>query len=370
MRLLLIVNRVDEAHGLVRIVVFQTNYFIKHYGYEVELLILDSKSRYKEAHYDISKKAKLNYFEAKGGFDFFYKVQFINSMINNISPDVIMVCIDHLFGLTLPYFIKRASPLIYQRHSTKSINIDRISRGWKVKLNNKIKQILISKAGAGYDSFVILSEQHKKDWKHLKNIHVINNPVTIDSFGETADLKAKTVVAIGRQDYVKGYDMLLDVWKKVQESHPDWKLEIYGKVNKSLGLEEKSKRLGLDQSIKFYNHTSNIKEVYLKSSILVCSSRIEGFPLVFIEAMSLGVPVISFDCPYGPRSIINHDEDGLLVEANNIDKMVESIEKLITDEKTRKYYGKNAKVNANRFLPEKIYDQWDLLFKSVLKQND
>jgi glycosyltransferase involved in cell wall biosynthesis len=112
----------------------------------------------------------------------------------------------------------------------------------------------------------------------------------------------------------------------------------------------------------------NIMEQYLDSSVFVLSSRYEAFPMVLLEAMACGVPCVSFDCPYGPRNIIRHGEDGLLVEYLNPQALADGICRLIEDDVLRKQLGAKARDNIQRFSQSAVMHQWDELFNTLIKQ--
>ena len=113
------------------------------------------------------------------------------------------------------------------------------------------------------------------------------------------------------------------------------------------------------------NPIDHIMEEYLKSSIYVMSSVFEGFAMVLLEAMSCGLPCVSFDCPYGPRNVITDGEDGILVEYLNSQALADNICKLIENEELRKRMGSNGRRNVLRFSRETIMLQWVELFKSL-----
>jgi glycosyltransferase involved in cell wall biosynthesis len=133
-------------------------------------------------------------------------------------------------------------------------------------------------------------------------------------------------------------------------------------------VERWIKEKHLDESILMHEPINNIQDKYLESSLCVLSSRYEGFSLTIIEAMSCGVPVVSFDSPYGPRNIIHHDEDGLLVEYLNVEAMADSICRLIEDEALRKELGTNARKNVLRFSRENVMKQWEDLFNQMTRR--
>lgn len=366
MKVVYIINEIRTG-GLEKMVSLQTDYFVKHFDYEIEIIIVREKSGEKPA-YKINKNIKLHYLNIN--FNGFKKVLFrvikINKKLKEITPDIVVVCIDEVFGLYLPNLVRKSSPFIYQRHSTKHLNLVNSNGTKQNKIGARLKKIVISKAGSKYDRFVLLSEEHKKDWPYLDNLAIINNPNTLFTEGRQAKLENKVVIAVGRQDYVKGYDMLLKAWGKVVNDNPEWVLKLYGKFKKSLELNKLSKDLGLGDTIQFNEHTNDITVAYLDASVLVCSSRTEGFSLVIVEAMSLGLPAVSFDCPYGPRAIIKDSVDGVLVEANNIDRLSDALKLLISDIELRKSMGAMAIKNVQRFSLDKIMNQWKSLFEEVL----
>ena len=112
---------------------------------------------------------------------------------------------------------------------------------------------------------------------------------------------------------------------------------------------------------------SDVQSEFARSSLAVCSSRFEGFGLAIVEAMACGLPVVSFDCPWGPRSIIADGEDGVLVENGNVKQFAEAMARLMNDAEVRKNMGKRAAVNVQRFSMEAVARQWKNLFDSLQK---
>lgn len=370
MKVVFIANLINSPGGLQRMILYQANYFISKFNYDVEIILLDQKSNDSNTTYEVNKNIKLHYLDVykEGFFSYYEKIKKVNRVLGQLTPDIVVVCFDEVFGLYLGRFIKKNFPLIYQRHTTNNLNFILDSKSKRGNILKSLKKLLIDRAGRGYDKFVILTEEHKKDWPHLNNLHVISNPITIDADSDKALLENRVVIAVGRQNPVKGYDMLLKSWQSVIKRHPNWKLKIYGKFNKNLNLQSQTEILDINSTVEFHQHTNDIKTTYLDVSLLVCSSRIEGFPLAIIEAMSLGVPAVSFDCPYGPRAIIKHGEDGLLVEPNDTEKLAEALITLIENKDLRKQMGQKAQVNIQRYAPNKIMQQWKALFESVLKE--
>lgn len=210
-----------------------------------------------------------------------------------------------------------------------------------------------------YDKIIVISKADLKAWKkHTSNAICIYNPVTIDN-PAPSDLSSKHVISVGRLDYQKGFDLLINAWKIVSEKHPDWELNIYGEGPHKEQLQKQIDNLQLSSSVTLCGRTSNITEKYTKHSIFVMSSRAEGLGLVLIEAASCGLPLISYDCPSGPSEIITDGKNGYLIpKVGDIEMMANRICKLIEDADLRKQMGKNAKLMVDKFSPAKIKEQW------------
>lgn len=123
--------------------------------------------------------------------------------------------------------------------------------------------------------------------------------------------------------------------------------------------------MGIGDTVNFHKPVKNIEDKYEQASIYAMSSRFEGFGMVLIEAMSYGLPCVSFDCPYGPSDIITDYKDGILIENGNIQSFADAIIKLIENQSLRQDMGENAQVKAQNYVPEKIMQKWDALFKSL-----
>jgi glycosyltransferase involved in cell wall biosynthesis len=177
--------------------------------------------------------------------------------------------------------------------------------------------------------------------------------------------RPKRVIAVGRYFDEKGYDMLLQAWSFVEKENKEWTLDIFGDGNKTL-YEKIATSLGLDmQRCHLNDSVVDVQKEYLNSSLFVCTSRFEGFGMGIIEAMACGLPVVAFDCLWGPRSIIKNGVDGILVENGNVEKMAKTILSLIVSPDKLSQMGKNARKNVCRFNMDTVAEQWKQLFDSL-----
>lgn len=220
---------------------------------------------------------------------------------------------------------------------------------------------------ARFDRFVVLTDEDKGYWGPIGNIEVIPNAALPSA--AHSDCKAKRVIAVGRLDYQKGFDRLIEVWAKVKadKRSADWMLDIFGRGEWKDMLAARIDELGLTDSIALNDPTDRITDEYAASSMLVMTSHYEGFPMVMIEAMSVGLPVVTFDYKCGPRDIITHDVDGLIVADGEIDTIAESILTLMADDSKRCALGARAMNVADRFSEDRVMQKWINLFEKVLE---
>ena len=219
-----------------------------------------------------------------------------------------------------------------------------------------------------YEHIIVISKADLRAWKkHTNNAICIYNPITIEK-PTTPDYTSKCVISVGRLDYQKGFDFLIEAWKMVYEKYPDWHLHIYGEGSLREQLQKQIDNLQLSSSVTLCGRTSNITEKYAQHSIYVMSSRAEGLGLVLIEAASCGLPLISYDCPSGPSEIISDGKNGYLISrVGDIATMADKICSLIENPVIRKQMGENAKQMVGKFSPSTIKEQWIALFNNNMK---
>jgi len=343
MKLLYITNGINGAGGLERVLSIKASYLAEVLGYEVHILSLNEPKP--KPFYPFSPKVSFHSIAVAGNaLHYLYAYQKgIKQTVKKLQPEVISVCDDGLKGFYLPLLLGKKRPILYERHASVQLNFSNRDVGkWKQKLTHKLMQRLAK----NFDAFVVLSFY----------------PVT------TTISENKRVIAVGSHSFNKGYDLLLQAWKLVFAEFPDWKLYIYGKFDNEKTYIKLAEKLEIKNQVYFSQPVAQIADEYLKSNIMVLSSRSEGFGMVLIEAMACGLPCVSFDCPHGPADIIKDGEDGILVKNGDIQGLADGLIKLISDENLRKKMGATAKTNVQRFLPETILKQWDTLFKNLVKQ--
>ena len=249
--------------------------------------------------------------------------------------------------------INRANYRNFEAHDSNYFK-NLFARFWSNNLLSHLRKL---------DKLVVLTEKDREAWKELDNVVTIPDPL---SFVPTSvsPLTEKRVVAIARYSHEKGIDLLLRAWAIVEQKTVEWRLDVFGDGDRT-SYEQLMRELKIDRNrCLLHGRTNNVEQEYLQSSIFASSSRFEGFGLVLTEAMACGLPVVSFDCPWGPRSIISDGEDGLLVENGNVDAFALCLSQLMQNPLLCKSMAKAGQANVQRFYMEHIAKCWKDVFES------
>ena len=251
------------------------------------------------------------------------------------------------------HFSKRFYRYFNLRFFPKSIN-SFITYLWSKELIKNIKKL---------DKFVVLTKNDYERWPEIHNKTVIPN--FISNFpNHYSLLKNKKVIAVGRYSWEKGFDLLIEAWESVALKYPEWTLHIYGLGDKEF-YQKLAREKEIEDKVTCHSFAEDIYEKYRDCSIFVLSSRHEGFGLVLAEAMATGLPSVAFNCPEGPSDIVTDGVDGILVENGNTLKLAEGLMYLISHEKERELYGKNARENMKRYNKDIIMQEWINLFETI-----
>lgn len=209
------------------------------------------------------------------------------------------------------------------------------------------------------DMIITLTNEDKELYEKENNIKgkidYIYNPSPFNT-NHICHIENHTVITVGRLTYQKGYDMLVNIWAKV-EKKSDWKLLIIGSGEDEEQLKKQCEELDI-KNVCFMGNQQNVDQYYLNSSIYVSTSRFEGLPMCMIEAQSFGLPIVSFNCKTGPSEIIKDEENGYLIEMNELDSFAEKLEYLMNNKDLRQGFSLSSKKESERFLMANIIDKW------------
>ncbi|GEC33384.1 hypothetical protein EFR01_35550 [Sinorhizobium fredii] len=176
------------------------------------------------------------------------------------------------------------------------------------------------------------------------------------------------MAAVGRLTHQKGFDLLLDAFSRIADAHPEWRLVIWGEGDERLSLEALRDALGLQKRVDMPGITERPGLWIETADAFVLSSRYEGWGIVLLEAMAAGLPVVSFECDWGPRVMITHQSDGILVPREDVEALAKALDRILGDRALREQLGASAAASAQRYMPDQILTEWDVLVSCVLKQ--
>lgn len=382
MRIVYCLNNIYIWGGIEKVTIVKANFFAEIPGNEVYIVTMGKRGNDSVA--QISPKVKLiclnvNYYENERNWhskiqfflDFMAKKRLhknlLTKVLNEIEPDIV-ISSGGLEKFFLPS-IKGNWKLVREMHSCsnhrqfEAYNI-------KEKLIARITDLYeYHYAIWKYDKTVLLTEEDKRinwsNWSNDSHLEVIFNPQTFTS-NEIALLDAKRVIAIGRLVEQKNFASLIRAFRLVVDHHPDWSLDIYGSGPQKVQLQSQIDEMGLESNVFLKGNTSQVREKMLETSCYVMSSLCEGFGLVLVEAMTCGLPVISYACPCGPKDIVTEGKDGFLVPVGDERALADRICRIIEDEKLRKSMGLAAKEASEKYKLENVMQMWLDLFHRLL----
>lgn len=357
MKILYIVPTIHDEGGVPKVLSIKTKELIERFSVQISILTLPTAQ--KDTFFPFPENVHNIVIQPKGWkviriLDYFKKIK---KHIETYPPDCIVICDFGWKGFCFNKFVKTKVPVIFEVHGslyneTKKINYSLLS---------KLRAFFRQKLLASYDNIVYLSEESKKEWQ-LPGI-IIPNPVPKSNY--VSELKNPNAIAVARHSYEKGIDRLLQIWQKVSR-HSNWTLSIYGDGYLIEEHQKQIQAMGLEHCVQLMQPVKDIFSKYAEASIFVMTSRTEAFPMALLEAMEIGLPVVVYDCPIGPRVIVQNNVSGFLIPEENEDEFVSKLIVLQNDPELRSKMGNYARETMKELDSGKIANYWYQYFRNLV----
>lgn len=375
MKILYLIHSTYNPGGMERVLLNKVRYFVEEKGWDVTVVTTDQHGRpsfypfpegvrmidlgvnYSDDNGQPFVKKFLGYLQRRGLHEKLFK-----NVLEQERPDVV----DCFYPGECSFVpgLKDGSVKVMELHQSKLFH-HQYNRSGLMGLADKVRARLDERLVRKFDRFVVLTDEDAGLWGAMPGIRVIPNAANFIA-DEYSDCSSKRVIAVGRLDYQKSFDRLIQVWEKVHQQMPDWRLDVFGQGEWQDMLQQMIDDRGLGESVKLNAPTKEIGKEYAESSMLVMSSHYEGFPMVMIEAMACGLPAVCFDFKCGPRDIIEEGANGLIVPDGDIDGLAGALVSLMKDDELRKKMGENAKKVVVTYSEEKVMAKWMELYEETV----
>lgn len=370
MKILFSTDQVYLHGGIEKVMAEKANYFADVLGYEVFILTTEQKSN--PPCYPLSDQITLldiavNYVRTKS---YFHPLNLLKipthyknyiRIIEQINPDFIISC-NYAFDFYWLPFTFTAIPKLKEFHSSRYFENEARNkttgfRRYKYKLNDYIE--------SKFSRLVLLNPDELAFYPSANKV-VIPNPITLGS-SPVVENRKKQVIAVGRIAPVKRFDLMIEAWKKVAIECPEWQLVIFGDGERDYVayLQQLIVDGHLEHYVRLQPATQHLRDEFLNSSFYLMTSKTECYPMVLLEAMDCGLPIVTYDSPTGPRNIVTHGVDGFVVAYDDESLLVEKIVFLVQNESHRILMGQKAVQKAATFSVDQVMAQWEALFKAL-----
>lgn len=356
MKLLFIIPEIATAGGAEKIVTTLSSYLAEVYNHEVT--ILNCLPYHQQSFYQIANVVKVDSLNCSTyPTSIIGRLNWYRRLVNPLNEYIQKHDFDIVFAESS--YVAASLSLCKTSKSIK-VGCDHVSYHSVNFIHKLFRKFLFKRLSA----IVVLTEADQQLYlKHHPAVYCIPNFITHLPISSSTQ-NSKSIVAIGRLEQQKGFDLLIEAMALVHSQHPDWKLIVYGDGSQKAALIANAKSKKLDEVVYFAGEVQDIQTKLCQSSIFVLSSRYEGFPLSLIEAMSCGLCCVSFDIP-GAAAVIDHQKNGLLVPKEDVKVLAKTIVQLIEDKKLRTNLGSRAIATSKQYQINVIAQYWLSLLQNL-----
>ena len=358
-KILILIDQFYEHGGIEKLVALKANYWSTNFNYNVTIISTENEKKsyvyqlepsIKMLDLEINYNRSISYFTKKNILLLFKNIIKLQRYITKERPDFIVVASHIPITYILPFLKLGKTKIIKEFHFTQYYRTS----------SKSVKKFLFNFVESRYDKLIVLSPE-EGSYYNTNNVEVIPNPIQEIPILDKNVEKQNIASAVVRFAPVKRLELMIEAWNIfIDNGNKDWKLHVYGDYNNEYGdkMIKLVNNLELSNYIIFKGQTDHVLEEISKSKVLLLTSSQECFPMVILEAQSVGVPVISFDSPTGPRNIINNNKDGIIVENNNVLMFSEKLNIFALDAKMQDKLSANALTNAQKYTIDKVMNIW------------
>ena len=354
--IVILVDQLYQLGGIEKLVSIKANYWTQVFGYKIT--IISSEQLDRPFAFDIDERVnfidlKVNYDRKKSYFSLvnlkklYSNVLSLKRILKITNPDFVLVA-SHIPITYIVPFISGNAKTIKEFHYTKFYS------------RESFKESIFSFFENRYDYLAVLSKEEESFYKSNKTV-VIPNPLLPNPIiGVRETLKLNKAVFVGRIAPVKNLECMVLVWEKFVQKHTDWVLEIYGELDDEYSKQiiQLVDRKNLNHAILFKGSTNSVLKKIAQAKLMLLTSHQECFPMVILEALSIGVPVFSFDSPTGPRNILTNGHDGRIIKLGDTSSFAEALSTFADDEDLQVTMGVNAINTAKKYNLNKVMETW------------
>lgn len=378
MKIAIITPSMSVAGGIERVVSIQANYWSRYWGHQIVVFTYldpcETSFFSLDAAVKIINVGGFGYSEdMKRGLlsrigSFVPRIRAYKKQIEKEKPDLILTTMHSSDNYFLHY-VTGHIPIIGINHITLNLRRGDYLRSSFGRLVARLNYIALLYNIRHYNAVVALSRTDcmRLNEQGVRSYYIPNpNSITCEITPESRFRKNR-VIYVGRLDFLKGQDRMMDIWKRIVPAHEDWVLTFVGNGPCLPALREKTEKEGLMNNIEFILEAKDIRPLLMESSIFAFTSRTESFGMVLIEAMSCGLPVISYDCENGPRDIICNHYNGFLIPDNDTEQFTRKLLELMESPALREKFGRSARRSIACYDENIVMKQWDDLLSIVCR---
>ena len=381
MKILYLIKSFAIKAGTERVMNEKMNWLATH-GYDVVLVTYEQGNHpfafqldHSIRHYDLGTRffdlGRTNiisrffkYFKRCGQFE-----KRLQKIVNQESPDILVATTYSGLLLNEILRIKTDACRLLESHSVYSTFLKAANYRNHIVLFAlySVYDRAFQKSVKGFDGMVTLTSADANMWKsYINHVNIIPNPISYIPKIFPISSDNHRIICAGRLENEKGYDLLIEAFSLIASRCGDWHIDIFGDGGEKEKLRQMISAKCLEDKVRLCCPTSQIYREYMQSNMFVMSSRNEGFGLVLLEAMSCGLPCVSFDCPFGPAEIIENGENGLLARNGDVKHLSEQILWMIEHPIEREQMGRVARQSVLRYDKDVIMQKWVSLFNTYM----